>query len=149
MSTQLWPNLGYRDAFAAIRFLVDTFGFEEEAVYASGPNTIGHARLRWPGGGYVTIYSAEKNAIADLPGSAAGGGVYPPFSVHIETAEPDGLYARVVAAGATIVRAIENSPLGTRGFIASDPEGLYWSFGTPLPQLVQDASGHWQPPARP
>jgi uncharacterized glyoxalase superfamily protein PhnB len=57
MTTRLWPNLGYGDAPAAIRFLVTAFGFEEVAVYPAGSaDTIGHAMLRWPGGGFVTLH---------------------------------------------------------------------------------------------
>jgi hypothetical protein len=26
-------------------------------------------------------------------------------------------------------------------------KGLFWSFGTPLPQLVRDEQGRWQPNA--
>ena len=55
MNALLWPNLGYRDARAAIRFLVTAFGFEEVVVYdGEDGDTVGHAELRWPGGGGVT-----------------------------------------------------------------------------------------------
>jgi hypothetical protein len=50
-----------------------------------------------------------------------------------------------VKAGAKVVREIRDSPVGTRGFVVSDPEGLFWSVGTPLPALVRDASGPWRP----
>lgn len=33
MSTHLRPNLGYRNAPAAIRFLEEAFGFEPVAIY--------------------------------------------------------------------------------------------------------------------
>jgi len=149
MSAHLWPNLGYRDARTAIRFLVTAFGFEEAVVYDGETNdAVGHAELRWPGGGVVTVHSADpgRNSIAGLAVRAASGGGYPAYSVHIETDEPDTLFARAVAAGATVVRKVEDSPLGTRGFVVSDPEGLYWSFGTPLPRLVRDTHGEWRPP---
>jgi len=152
MNALLWPNLGYRDAPAAMRFLVSAFGFEELVVYPRGiDGTIGHAVLRWPRGGLVALYSVEsgRTSIADLATKAAADGGYPAYSVHVETDEPDLLFARAVAAGAVVVREIADSPLGTRGFIVRDPEGLYWSFGTPLPRLVRDAEGQWRPPADP
>ncbi len=31
----VWPCLNYRDARAAIRFLVEAFGFEERCAYAA------------------------------------------------------------------------------------------------------------------
>jgi uncharacterized glyoxalase superfamily protein PhnB len=148
MSANVWPNLGYRDARAAIRFLVNAFGFEEIAVYEEDPNgRVGHAALRLPDGGGVMLHSADGDAVADRAARAAAEGGYPAYSVHIATNEPDALFERAVAAGATVVRAVEDSPFGTRGFIVSDPEGLYWSFGTELPELVRDAQGRWQPPA--
>jgi uncharacterized glyoxalase superfamily protein PhnB len=50
--SDICPNLGYRNARAAIQFLVEVLGFEEEAVYVAGnADTIAHATLRWPGGG--------------------------------------------------------------------------------------------------
>jgi uncharacterized glyoxalase superfamily protein PhnB len=146
MNANVWPNLGYRDARAAIRFLVTAFGFEEIAVYEeeAGGN-IGHAALRWPTGGGVMLHSAGGNSVADQTERAATDGGYPAYSVHIATDEPDALFERAVKAGATVVREPENSPFGTRGYIVSDPEGLYWSFGTELPELVRDAQGRWRP----
>jgi hypothetical protein len=41
------------------------------------------------------------------------------------------------------------SPLGTRGFGVSDPEGMYWSFGTLLPRLIRDERGRLRPHAGP
>ncbi|MGH3143561.1 MAG: hypothetical protein ACRDO9_10590, partial [Gaiellales bacterium] len=48
-------------------------------------------------------------------------GVYPPYSVHVSTTEPDALFERAVAVRATAVREVEDSHVGTRGFIVSDP----------------------------
>ena len=149
MSADVWPNLGYRDARGAIRFLTAAFGFEEIAVYEEHESgKVGHAALRWPSGGGVMIHSADGTAVADLATQAATAGGYPAYSVHVATGDPDGLFERAVAAGATVVRGLEDSPFGTRGFIVSDPEGLYWSFGTELPELVRDAEGRWRPPAQ-
>jgi uncharacterized glyoxalase superfamily protein PhnB len=143
MSARVSATLGYRDAARAIDFLVSAFGFEKQAVFAMGPDNIGHAELRWPDGGLVMLHTATPgHSIADVMAKA---GSYPPFSVHVSTDDPDTLYARAMAAGAKVVRPITNSKHGTRDFIVQDPEGLYWSFGTPLPELVQDASGHWKP----
>jgi uncharacterized glyoxalase superfamily protein PhnB/AraC-like DNA-binding protein len=134
MSAYVWPNLGYRDAKAAIHFLVDAVGFEAVAVYERKPDgSVAHAELRWPGGGGVMLHTA---------------GASPRYSVHVGTSEPDALFARAVAAGADVVREVENSRVGTRGFIVSDPMGLYWSFGTPLPALERDEVGRWRPPEK-
>lgn len=148
MDGHLSPTLGYRDAHAAIRFLVTAFGFEEVAVYeGETKESVGHAILRWPDGGVVALHTAgpASDSIGDLAPAAAAKGGYPSYSVHVATEEPDALFARAVAAGARVVREVHDSPFGTRGFVVSDPEGLYWSFGTPLPKLVRDAKGQWRP----
>lgn len=148
MTSRVSPSLGYRDAQAAIRFLVAAFGFEPVVVYDDErTKTIDHAVLSWPEGGQVTLHSAtsDDNSIAGLAKGKAAGPGYPAVSIHIDTDDPDRLLARARTAGATVVRGLEDSPFGTRGFVVSDPEGLYWSFGTPLPQLVRDRQGEWRP----
>jgi uncharacterized glyoxalase superfamily protein PhnB len=150
MSDVIWPTLGYRDARGAIRFLVTAFGFEELVVYdGETEGSVAHAKLRWPGGGGISLHSAapDGNSVADLAERAAADAGYPAYSVHIATDEPDALFERAVAAGARVVREVQVSPQGARGFVVQDPEGLYWSFGTPLPTLVRDAEGRWRPAA--
>jgi uncharacterized glyoxalase superfamily protein PhnB len=140
-------NLGYRDAASAINFLVDVLGFEKVLIYpGTTENTIAHAELHWPGGGVVTLHSSEpdKNSVADLAQLASRDGGYPAFSIHVDTHDPEAVFERVVRAGAVVIRELKTSPMG-KGFIVSDPEGLYWSFGTPLPKLVRNEQGRWLP----
>lgn len=120
----VWPTLTYRDAPAAIRFLVDAFGFRETAVYTGqAPDVVVHAELRWPGGGGVMLGTHRPDSVlADLP-PATG-------SIYIVTDQPDALYERAVAAGATVVREPRDEDYGARGFSVRDPEGVIWSFGT-------------------
>jgi uncharacterized glyoxalase superfamily protein PhnB len=121
--TVIWPALRYSDAHAAIRFLIDAFGFEQVAVYETD-GLVDHAELRWPGGGGVMLGSSGRadSAISDLP---AGTG-----SIYIVTDDPDGLYKRAGAAGATVVAELRDEDYGSRGFTVRDPEGVFWSFGT-------------------
>jgi uncharacterized glyoxalase superfamily protein PhnB len=120
--TMIWPSIRYSDAHAAIRFLVDVFGFERVAVYETG-DRVDHAELRWPKGGGVMLGSAsrEDSAIAGLP---AGTG-----SVYVVTDDVPGLFERARAAGATVVQEPKDESYGT-GFTVRDPEGVFWSFGT-------------------
>jgi uncharacterized glyoxalase superfamily protein PhnB len=52
------------------------------------------------------------------------------FGCYVVTAEPDVLYARVVAGGAEITRQLHDTDYGSRDFALRDPEGNLWSFGT-------------------
>jgi uncharacterized glyoxalase superfamily protein PhnB len=122
--TVVWPSLRYRDANGAIRFLIEAFGFEEAVVYRSQDGArVDHAELRWPGGGGVMLGSLGGGAGgADLP-MACG-------SVYIVVEDPDALYSRARAAGATVLREIRDEDYGSREFSVRDPEGVLWSFGT-------------------
>ena len=120
----VWPTLRYRDARAAIRFLVEAFGFEEVASYPGADESIvAHAELRWPLGGGVMLGSArEDSVIVSVPPGTG--------SVYVVTEEPDRLYERARAAGATVLREIRDEDYGSREFTVRDPEGVIWSFGT-------------------
>ena len=121
----IWPCLNYRDAHAAITFLTDAFGFVKTLVVDGGPDRpVAHAELRWPEGGGVMLGSATQdgNEFERLPTGAN--------SVYVVTDEPDALFARATRAGAAIVRGLEDTDYGSRGFTVRDPEGNLWSFGT-------------------
>ncbi|MDN3357404.1 VOC family protein [Actinomadura sp. DC4] len=120
--TAIWPSVRYTDAHAAIRFLVDAFGFERVAVHETG-SQVDHAELRWPGGGGVMLGSAsrEDSTIAGLPPGTG--------SVYVVTDDVDGLFERACAAGATVVDGPRSQSYGS-GFTVRDPEGVFWSFGT-------------------
>ena len=50
--------------------------------------------------------------------------------VYIVVDDPDAHHARAKAAGATIIRELEDQDYGSRDYSARDPEGNIWSFGT-------------------
>ena len=132
---QVWPTLSARDARGLIRFLVEAFGFEETAVYGEGEQ-VAHAELAWPAGGGIMLGSAGR---APAEAESAGTGdatsdAWPrrpgSFSAYAVTDDPDALYQRAKAAGARITRELNDTDYGSREFIAADPEGNHWSFGT-------------------
>ena len=122
----IWPCLVYEDALAARDFLAKAFGFEVRAVYTrdDDPTVVEHAELRWPLGGGVMFGSSGRD---ESPFSAKplGGS-----SLYVVCDDADALFARATAAGATVVRGLEDADYGSRGFTVADPEGNLWSFGT-------------------
>ena len=118
----VWPAFRARDARALIRFLVETFGFEETAVYGEG-DRVDHAQLSWPEGGGVMLGSVRDgdDAWPAVPGTAA---------CYVVTADPAAVRTRAGAAGATIVKELSTTDYGSSEFSARDPEGNLWSFGT-------------------
>ncbi|MCW4354317.1 VOC family protein [Hoyosella sp. YIM 151337] len=117
----VWPCLQARHARSLIDWLVTTFGFEETAVYTEG-DTVIHAQLDWPQGGGIMLGDNEPTDDYARPAGAA--------SCYIVTVNVDALYERAKTGGARIVRELRDEDYGNRAFVAADPEGNLWSFGT-------------------
>jgi uncharacterized glyoxalase superfamily protein PhnB len=122
----VWPTFVCRDPHAQLRFLVDAFGFTERAVHTD-EGVVEHAELVWngpdgtPSGGVMFGQHRPDDPCGQPPGGA---------SVHVVVTAPDDLYDRAVAAGAVVLRPIEDTDYGSRQFVVRDPEGNVWSFGT-------------------
>jgi len=119
---QVWPTLRATDAPALIRFLVEAFGFEEVAVFADG-EVVHHAELAWPEGGGIMLGSVRPADGDEWPLRPGSCGTY------TVCADPDAVFTRAVAAGATVGRAPSGTDHG-RECTLLDPEGNRWSFGT-------------------
>jgi uncharacterized glyoxalase superfamily protein PhnB len=121
----VWPALRYTDARAAIRFLVEVFGFEERLVVpGEGDRDVAHAELRWPLGGGVMLGSTSH--VEGVHEQMRPGLTW----CYVVTDEPDALFVRATAAGAEVVQGLKDEDYGSRGFTVRDPEGNSWSFGT-------------------
>jgi uncharacterized glyoxalase superfamily protein PhnB len=119
----VWPTLRAKDAPGLIRFLVDGFGFLEAEVIVDG-NVVAHAELRWPLGGGIMLGSARTDPADPWALSPGTAGIY------VATDEPDALFARAIAAGATVITEPHETDYGSSEFSVRDPEGNRWSFGT-------------------
>lgn len=122
------PALRYRDARAAIEWLCSVFGFERHAVYEGKDGTIGHAELAL-GGGMIMLGSLRDDELGRNFKSPAELGAET-RSAYIRVADPDAVFAKAAAAGAQVVRPLQNTEYGSREFTLKDPEGHSWSVGT-------------------
>jgi uncharacterized glyoxalase superfamily protein PhnB len=135
------PALRYRDAPAAIEWFCSVLGFTRHAVYEGAGGVINHAELAL-GGGMIMLGSmkeseqGKKNELGKedeqgrrfkAPGELGG---VETSSAYIVVPDADAVYARAQAAGATIVRPLQQMEYGSREFTVSDPEGHSWSVGT-------------------
>jgi uncharacterized glyoxalase superfamily protein PhnB len=120
------PGLRYRDAPAAIRFLEEAFGLEQVMVVPGPGGSIAHAELRWRTG-MVMLGSATDGTDGRMVIDSG------PSMLYLVVDDPDAHHARAVAAGAEIVHALRDEDYGSRGYMARDPEGNIWSFGTYRP----------------
>jgi uncharacterized glyoxalase superfamily protein PhnB len=122
----MYPALFYRDARAAIDWLVQAFGFEVVLlVPGESDRAIAHSELRL-GDGFVQVGSADPEqrmySPLDLNGLSQG--------LYIYWEDVDGLFARATAAGAEVEREPENPEYGGRVCGLRDPEGHRWWFGS-------------------
>jgi uncharacterized glyoxalase superfamily protein PhnB len=128
-SSTVIPALRYHDAPAAIEWLCGVIGFSRHAVFEGENGTIGHAELTL-NGGMIMLGSAKDDEHShrfkspdELDGVETRG-------VYIVVRDVEAVHARAVAAGAPIIRPLQDTPYGSREFAVRDPEGHTWSVGT-------------------
>jgi uncharacterized glyoxalase superfamily protein PhnB len=131
MPTQstLIPSLRYRDAHAAIAWLIHAFGFTPQAVFDGPNNTIAHAQLTL-NGGMIMLGSAsntggwsEHMVQPDEIGGKATQATY------VVVADCTAAYEQAKAAGAPIIGELREMDYGGKAFSCRDLEGHFWSFG--------------------
>lgn len=122
----IMPCLSYRDAPAAIDWLCRAFGFEKKVAYDGPDGTIAHAELRL-GRDYVMLGTQKDDVFNVRVPKDLGASTQ---TIYIVVADPDALFARATAAGAEVVRALQDTDYGSRDFSVRDPEGHVWNFGT-------------------
>ena len=132
-----YPFFRYRDARAAIAWLGRAFGLRERVVYGEG-DVVHHAELKL-GNGIVMLGSAREDALGTATPAEVGGKVT--GGVYVYVAEIDAHHDAAVAAGATIVRPLQDTDYGSREYAAQDLEGNLWSFGTYRPAASDPAKG--------
>jgi len=125
------PFLNYEDAPAALDWLERAFGFERSEVHKGKNGAVVHAEMRFADG-MIMLGSAGENDLGMKTPREVGAvnqGVYVIVDERI-----DAHYERAVSAGAEVVRALHDTDYGSRDYIARDPEGNLWSFGTYRPE---------------
>jgi uncharacterized glyoxalase superfamily protein PhnB len=130
--TAFTSALFYKDPMAALAWLEKAFGFERVMLITDNDGNLAHSEMRF-GDGLIMIGTEWTDYVASP--ASTGGRVTQSIHVHLA----DGIDAhceRAKAAGAVIVRALENQFYGDRTYSARDPEGHVWSFG----QSVQTVS---------
>ena len=128
------PTMRYRDAPKMIDWLCTAFGFEKHFVVPGEGGEIAHAQLTF-GNGMIMCGTARDDDWGKLVKTVADVGTTT-GAAYVNVRDVDAHYARAKAAGAQIVRELENTPYGSREYAARDPEGQVWDFGTYDP---------WQP----
>lgn len=130
LPANIYPSLTYADAHAAIDFLCQAFGFERRLLVPNDDGGVLHSELTL-GDGCVMVSSPkpEQNRVAPR-----GDGLSHTTSVRLDDpSEVDPHCERARGAGARILREPMDESYGARGYMAADPEGHVWYFGTYSP----------------
>ncbi|WP_405750120.1 VOC family protein [Streptomyces sp. NBC_01411] len=127
MVATISPTLLYDDAKAAIRLLKDAFGFTEVAVYEDESGAVAHAELAYGDGMVMLGTRGRKGVFAQA--MAKGG----PVGVYVVIEDTDAHHRRAVEHGVEILMPPTDQDYGSRDYLARDPEGNIWSFGTYAP----------------
>ncbi len=118
----IWTGLTYDDPVAARAWLA-ALGFEEGILVPGDDGLVHHSEMLWPEGGRVMLSSRGK--ADDSFGVPRGAG-----AVYVVVDDPDAVYRRAKDLGAALLRDLEDTDYGSRGFSIVDAEGNRWSFGT-------------------
>jgi PhnB protein len=120
------PYILVRDASGAIDWYKKALG-AKETLRVAAPDRAGkimHAEIQI---GDSTIMLSDENLEMGYRGAESLGGS--PVFLMIYTTDPDGMQKQAVAAGATLVRPIEEQDYGRAGSFR-DPYGLLWYVST-------------------
>lgn len=121
-TSNISPVLRYRNAPAAIEFLVNALGFEAKSDHRTPDGSVAHADLAF--GPSIVGVSSTGTSPADSPWARVRQGLY------IVVEDPDAYFQRAQAAGADVAIPIADQSYGSRDFTLRDPEGHLWGFGT-------------------
>ncbi len=117
----LTPYLTVSDAAAAIAFYIKAFGAEEVYRLNDTDGRIGHAELRI--GDSLLVLADEYPDFGALSPARLGGS---PVKLHLIVDSPDQSVDAAVAAGAMLVRPVQNEFYGARSGMIVDPFGHSW-----------------------
>jgi len=128
------PSLAYKDNRAALDWLQKAFGFEASEVLTDAEGNIVHAEMSHGDG--VVMIGGEWADWTRSPVSLGGKNTQ---RVHVRIdGGLDEHCARARRAGAKIVMEPADQFYGDRTYVATDPEGHYWTFSQPVREVSRE-----------
>jgi PhnB protein len=119
------PYLCCDGAAAAMEFYMKVFGARERMHMPSPGGKIGHAELEF--GDSLLMLSDEHPEMGVLGPKTIGG---TPVLINLYVEDADTVFDAAVAAGATVLREMEDQFYGDRSGQFEDPFGHRWSVAT-------------------
>jgi uncharacterized glyoxalase superfamily protein PhnB len=125
------PCVRYRNAHAAIDWLIRAFGFQKNAVYTGPDNAVIHAQLTLGEGGMIMLGSVDnRSEYGKLMAHPDEIGLRETKGIYLVVPAADATYKTAKLEGAKMVLDIKDMDYGGRGFTCRDLEGHLWSIGT-------------------
>ena len=134
--SRIIPGMRYRDPSKMISWLEKAFGFEVLLNVPGPDGTPVHVQMTY-GDGMIMFGPALDDEYGQLVKPAEPGGTVNQ-SAYVVVEDIDAHYETAQACGAEILRPLGDTEYGSREYLARDPEGHLWSFGTFDP---------WNPPS--
>jgi PhnB protein len=119
------PYLIVNNAVSAIEFYKRIFGATELMRMPMPDGRLGHAELKI---GDSTVMLADEHPEADAHSPHSIGGS--PVSMLLYVEDVDGVFAEAVAAGARVLKPIQDQFYGDRSGTLTDPFGHKWTIAT-------------------
>jgi len=119
------PYLIVKDAAGAIAFYAKAFGAEERMRCPMPDGRMGHAEIQI---GDSVVMLADEFPEMDAKGPDALGGT--PVGICLYVNDSDAVFARAVAAGAKVLRPLQDQFYGDRSGTVIDPYGHKWTIST-------------------
>jgi PhnB protein len=123
------PYLAIEGAAKAIAFFAEVFGARERMRLDAPGGRVGHAEIEigdsvvmladpWPEGRFVAPRGEEVSV-----------------SIHLYVEDADAVFARALAAGATVAQPMETKFYGDRSGTVRDPFGHRWHLSTHVEEV--------------
>jgi uncharacterized glyoxalase superfamily protein PhnB len=122
MLPRISPYLYYENGNAAMDWLIEAFGFEEDMRMTADDGRLDHGQLKL--GGQIVMLG-QPGGDYQSPNSRGGSAT---AGVHVYVDDVDAHYERAKAAGATINMEPTDQPYGDRRYDCEDLEGHDWFF---------------------
>jgi len=127
------PYLVIKGAAAAIDFYKNVFGAKELMRMPDPSGKIGHAEIEI-GNSKIMLADEHPDMGYRSPQSLGGS----PVGIHLYVPDVDSTVEKAVAAGAKLVRPIQDQFYGDRSGQVIDPFGHVWSIGTHKEDVPDD-----------
>ena len=126
MPSEVSPYLYYEDAGAAMDWLIEAFGFEEDMRMKNDKGRVEHGQLK-AGDGIVMM------------GEPMGPQQPPmPSMLYLYVKDVDAAYQRAVKAGGTSVQGPANQFYGDRNAMVKDSSGNIWGIATHVEDIAPE-----------